>query len=158
MRWSNQRNLRPARRRHLLLLLAVIAGGCADPAPPTGGRHPAKLVRVVDGDTIVVRYRGVEERVRYIGVDTPERDERCFVEATRVNEELLDDGPLTLEFDREMRDRYERLLAYVRAGKTFVNLELLERRVADPLSIEPNTRHAIRFALAGSLRRRCASR
>ncbi len=119
------------------------------------GRQPAKLVRVVDGDTIVVRFRGAEERLRYIGIDTPERDERCFVAATRANEKLLEGGPLTLEFDREMRDRFGRLLAYVRAGKTFVNLELVKRGFAEPLTIQPNDRHALLLTAASTLSPPC---
>jgi micrococcal nuclease len=115
------------------------------------------LVRVVDGDTIRVRYKGTEERLRYIGIDTPERDQRCFVAATRANEDLLDDGPLKLEFDVERRDRYGRLLAYVYAGDTFVNLELVRRGLADPVVFEPNHRHARLFKAAGRLSRQCGS-
>ena len=110
---------------------------------------------MIDGDTIRVRLAGAEERVRYIGIDTPERDERCFVDATEANEALLGDGPLRLEFDRERRDRYGRLLAYVHAGETFVNLELVRRGFADPLTISPNDRHALLFTAASTLSRRC---
>ena len=115
------------------------------------------LVGVVDGDTIRVRLDGVEERVRYIGIDTPERDQRCFVAATRANEALLDDGPLRLEFDVERRDRYGRLLAYVYEGTPFVNMELVRRGLADPVVFEPNRRHALRFKAAGRLSRQCGS-
>jgi micrococcal nuclease len=114
-------------------------------------------VRVVDGDTIVARVGGHEERVRYIGIDTPERDEHCFVEATRANERLLDDGPLELEYDAGRRDRFGRLLAYVYAGDTFVNLELVRRGLADPVVFEPNHRHALLFRAAGRLSRQCGS-
>ena len=65
------------------------------------------------------------------------------------------DDPLRLEFDRERRDRYGRLLAYVHAGDTFVNLELLRRGFAEPLTIAPNDRHATLFRAAGTLSRRC---
>jgi micrococcal nuclease len=95
--------------------------------------------------------------VRYIGIDTPERDQRCFIKATRANERLLDDGPLRLEYDVERRDRYGRLLAYVYAGDTFVNLELLRLGLADPVVFEPNHRHALRFKVAGRLSRQCGS-
>ena len=114
-------------------------------------------MRVVDGDTIRVRLAGAEERVRYIGIDTPERDERCFVAALEANEALLEKGPLRLEFDRERRDRYGRLLAYVYAGGTFVNLELVREGMADPVVYEPNDRYALVFRAAGRLSRRCGS-
>ncbi len=110
---------------------------------------------MIDGDTIRARVAGVEERVRYIGIDTPERDQRCFVEATRLNERLLRRGRLRLEFDAERRDRFGRLLAYVYAGDTFVNLRLVQRGLADPLSIPPNDRHARLFGAAGTLSARC---
>lgn len=132
----------------------MAVGGCAGAQPPRP-QQAVSLVRVVDGDTIRVRLAGAEERVRYIGIDTPERDERCFVAAAEANERLLDDGPLRLEFDRERRDRYGRLLAYVHAGDTFVNLELLRRGFAEPLNIAPNDRHATLFRAAGTLSRRC---
>ena len=147
-------------RRHqaiqprLVLLAALLAAGCADSDPPRE-RTAAKLVRVIDGDTIRARVAGVEERVRYIGIDTPERDQRCFIEATRLNERLLRRGRLRLEFDAERRDRFGRLLAYVYAGDTFVNLQLVRRGVADPLTIEPNDRHARLFEAAGTLSDRC---
>ena len=112
---------------------------------------------MVDGDTIRVRLAGAEERVRYIGIDTPERDERCFVAALRANEKLLDDGALRLEFDRERRDPYGRLLAYVYAGKTFVNLELVRSGMAEPVVYPPNERYALVFEAAGRLSRRCGS-
>jgi micrococcal nuclease len=142
-------------RAAYVLALALLASGCASPAQPPPERQPVTLVRVIDGDTIRVRLAGAEERVRYIGVDTPERDERCFVAATEANERLLRKGRLKLEFDRERRDRYGRLLAYVYAGRTFVNLELLRRGLAEPVVIEPNDRHATLFIAAGNLSRRC---
>ena len=137
-----------------LLVVALLLAGCTEASQPEE-RTAAKLIRVVDGDTIRARVDGVEERVRYIGIDTPERDQRCFVEATRLNERLLRRGRLRLEFDVERRDRYGRLLAYVYAGDTFVNLQLVRRGLAAPLTIEPNDRHARLFQAAGTLSDRC---
>jgi len=93
---------------------------------------PADLVRVTDGDTIVVTWEGREEKVRLIGMDTPEkymsdklkRDaERSPLsieelrelgkEASAYTASLLTDKPLYLEFDATERDRYGRVLAYV---------------------------------------------
>jgi micrococcal nuclease len=103
---------------------------------------------VIDGDTIVVSLDGGQESVRYIGVDTPETAKpgappECFAdEATEINRDLLEDGPIRLRFDRERRDRYGRLLAYVYAGPTLLNAELARRGVARTLTIEPNTARA----------------
>lgn len=129
-----------------------LGGGNDDAALVPGGTASADLARVVDGDTIVARIGGREERVRYIGVDTPETVKpntpvQCFgAEAHDLNTDLLGavGTPLTLRFDRELRDRYGRLLAYVyRAGDgVFVNARLVGAGVARTLEIAPNTLHA----------------
>lgn len=76
-------------------------------------------VRVVDGDTIEVMVDGRQEKVRILGIDTPERGER-FYEKARLNLESLCAGrqvSLQPEDGRELkRDKYGRLLAYVHAG------------------------------------------
>jgi micrococcal nuclease len=72
----------------------------------------AEVVDVIDGDTIDVRIDGREERVRYYGIDTPERGDRCYREATDRNEVLAGARVLLLPDARE-RDRSGRLLRYV---------------------------------------------
>ncbi len=52
---------------------------------------------------------------------------------------------MRLRFDRERRDAYGRLLAYVHAGRRFVNAELVRRGYARTLAIPPNTSHAPLF-------------
>jgi micrococcal nuclease len=106
------------------------------------------LVRVVDGDTIRVQLpSGEEEAVRYIGIDTPERG-RCFFDlATEANARLLERGDLRLVHDVERRDRYGRLLAYVYAGQTFVNAELVRQGFAAQYTVPPNVEHADEFRL-----------
>ena len=82
------------------------------PLPDEASFQRADVLRVIDGDTIDVRLDGVEERVRYYGIDTPERGERCFTEATERNESLVGDTVLLLPDARE-RDTFDRLLRYV---------------------------------------------
>ncbi len=82
------------------------------PSPDAASFQRADVLRVIDGDTIDVRLAGVEERVRYYGIDTPERGERCFAEATERNEALVGDTVLLLPDARE-RDAFDRLLRYV---------------------------------------------
>ncbi len=95
----------------------------ASPAPTLGFALPAiqpdaarlqqaQVVHVVDGDTIDVQIGGRTERVRYYGIDTPERGQPCFQEATDRNEQLIAQAVLLLPDARE-RDRYGRLLRYV---------------------------------------------
>ena len=78
-----------------------------------------KLSRVVDGDTIKVYYKGREESVRYLLMDTPESKKpgECVQpyaeKASKRNEQLIQSGKLTLEFEKSKTDKYGRLLAYV---------------------------------------------
>ena len=103
---------------------------------------------MVDGDTIEVEIDGAEEGVRYIGVDTPETVEpgepvQCFgPQASAYNRKLVEGREVLLRFDAERRDFYGRLLAYVYAGKRFVNAELVRGGYARTLEIEPNTARA----------------
>lgn len=117
------------------------------PAGEQPGRR-ARVVDVVDGDTIKVAIDGEVESLRYIGVDTPEsvapgQPVECFgKEASRENEKLVGETTVRLVFDAERRDHYGRLLAYVYAGETLVNAELVRRGYARTLEIAPNTSRA----------------
>jgi micrococcal nuclease len=129
--------------------------GAASPTsidPVTGPN--AVMVRVVDGDTIVVDIEGREERVRLIGIDTPEsvaeeRPDQCYgVEASDEVKRLLPPGTeLILERDVEPRDQYERLLAYVYRveDQLFINETLVRDGFAGILSYPPNDTYAERF-------------
>ena len=126
------------------------AGGGSD--SPRNSSMRAEVLRVVDGDTIVVSLDGVEERVRYIGIDTPETEKpdqrlECYADqATQRNLELVDGTTVGLEFDRELRDRFGRLLAYVEVGGIQINEALVRDGFARTLTIEPNTARAEELA------------
>ena len=126
-----------------LLVLTLLLTGCGGAA-----RSAARVERVVDGDTIVVRVDGRSERVRYIGVDTPESVKpgvrvQCFAKsAAKENAKLVLGRDVRLEYDAEARDRYGRLLAYVWRGDLLVNAELVRLGYAKPLEIAPNVAHA----------------
>lgn len=126
-----------------------------------GSVDVGQVVKVVDGDTIHVQVGGTREKVRYIGVDTPETKHpsmpvQCFGErASEFNERLVGGEQVRLVRDVEARDRYGRLLAYVHRVRDglFVNAELARHGYAQPLSIAPNVRFADRFtALAREAR------
>jgi micrococcal nuclease len=132
---------------------AVLDKGSSDERTDDGG-DLGRVVKVVDGDTIHVQVGGVREKVRYIGVDTPEtKDPRrpvgCFGErASQFNERLVAGQRVRLVRDVEERDRYGRLLAYVFRDRDalFVNAELARLGYAQALTIAPNVRYADRFA------------
>lgn len=117
----------------------------------------ATVEYVVDGDTIDAIIDGREERIRLIGIDTPETKRRdfpieCFgPEATAFTESLLPVGtPIRIERDTVNRDDFGRLLGYVyRADDgVFVNYESIRQGFATPLTIEPNDVHAPLFVEA----------
>ena len=119
---------------------------------PEPGSFAARSSRVVDGDTIEVEVGGAEDDVRLIGVDTPETVKpgepvQCFgPEASEFTKDLLEGEDVRLELDRERRDVYDRLLAYVYLRDLFVNAELVSEGYARTLEIEPNTAHAEQLA------------
>ena len=139
----------------LALPLAVHHAIAGDGAPPAGG----VVERVVDGDTVIVRADGEALRVRLLGIDTPEtvdpdRPVGCFgPEASAYTKHLLTGRSVTLVYDRELHDRYGRLLAYIYLRGRFVNAALVELGYARTMSIPPNTAHAGELA---SLERRAA--
>jgi micrococcal nuclease len=139
----------------LVALVALVA--CSSAPADTGPPGSATVVYVIDGDTIVARIGGTDERIRLIGIDTPEtvapnRPVECFgPEASARAEELLPAGTaIRLERDVEARDRYDRLLAYVfRADDDLlVNLVLVEEGMAEASSFPPNTARDPDFSAA----------
>ena len=131
------------RQRHLLLLLALLLVAVSASAAPIDGI----VVRVVDGDTIDVQLADRVEKVRYIGVNTPEihhpikGEEPGGREAAEVNRRLVAGRHVRLELDVRTRDRYGRLLAYVWLGDTMVNAELVRRGYAQVMTVPPNVRY-----------------
>ncbi|HEX7401753.1 MAG TPA: thermonuclease family protein [candidate division Zixibacteria bacterium] len=102
---------------------------------------PSKQVgikEVIDGDTIELESG---ERVRYIGIDTPEKDQPFFGEATRANRELLKKGKYSLEYDNDREDDWGRTLAYVWIDTLMVNAELVREGLASVYLISPNFKH-----------------
>lgn len=131
-----------------------------------GSATNATIEEVVDGDTIVVESRGDRERVRMIGIDTPEtvhptKPVECFgPEASAHTKEALPKGtPVLLVRDVEARDRYGRLLAYVyrTSDGLFVNLDLVLRGYATSYKFPPNDTLYTQFARAEAIARSSGS-
>lgn len=145
-----------------MLLAAIPLAGCgdtgtdpADAAPPDAAvdadsaapvfPHPARVLRILDGDTIEVDFQGETHKIRFEGVDTPEMHpspEPYAVEATQfttnhvppttiIGLEFDDEACGTLPIPSTCLDIYDRLLAYVRtpAGED-LNALLLENGLA----------------------------
>jgi micrococcal nuclease len=145
----------------VLVVLLAAGYGWARRSEDDSSATTAQVLRVVDGDTILVAIDGRQERVRYIGVDTPETVKpntpvQCFGKrASAENHRLVDGRAVRLVADAEARDRYGRLLAYVYRvdDGLFVNETLVRGGFATTLAIAPNVHFADRFAaLAGQAR------
>ncbi len=129
----------------------VAADHLAQPADP----QPAQVSRVIDGDTIDVIIEGMEYRVRYIGIDTPETKHpdlsvECFgPEASAQNETLVAGKTVYLEKDASETDRYNRLLRYAWVGQpgalTLVNDELVRLGYANVSTYPPDVKYQDRF-------------
>jgi micrococcal nuclease len=140
------------------LLAAAACGRATAPhttpphtAPPPAVRRStpmtAVVVRVVDGDTLVLRMRGRPVRVRLIGVDAPETWLRhdCFgAEATRGLRRLTPPGAaVRAAGDTEARDRYGRRLLYLWTPRgVFVNAALVRAGFARAMAVPPDTSRA----------------
>jgi micrococcal nuclease len=148
----------------LLLALGAVITSCTShtstaPAEtvPGGVAANATVVALTDGDTISVRINGRKEKVRFIGIDTPETKKpntpvQCYgPEASAYTASLVPVGTkVHLERDAEARDVYGRLLAYVyrAADGLFVNLDVIRHGYARQLTIAPNTAHEADFTSA----------
>jgi endonuclease YncB( thermonuclease family) len=132
------------RRLTLTLILVLLASGGTSPAADAGSLR-VKVRWVDDGDTIVV---AGGERVRYLGINTPEvahKDEPGEPfgdEAKAFNKKLVQGRWINLELAEQQRDPYGRLLAYVfLADGTFVNGELVRQGYAHLLRKQPKLRY-----------------
>ena len=151
-----------------LLLLASLLAGCSS-SFLTDNEVPAstdannvdneavdgelyEVTRVVDGDTIEIDYYGEKEKVRLIGIDTPEsvhpdadKNTDYGKVASEFTKEKLEGQLVSLEFDVEERDKYGRLLAYVYLDGEMFNSVLLEEGHAVVYTFPPNVKYADLF-------------
>ena len=140
--------------------LLIGLASCSNSSPPPNGQADlVKIVKVVDGDTVDIDLDGHTERVRLIGVNTPETKHptkpiECFgPEASAYMTQLLPKGTaVRIERDVEARDRYGRMLLYLYLGSDnlFINLDLVARGYGTPMSIEPNPLHRNDFVRAAA--------
>ncbi|MHA7281998.1 thermonuclease family protein [Arthrobacter sp. TMS2-4] len=151
MKHARFRRLAPA----TLLTVAVLAStltACDDSDPSAASAvdyEPGTVVRVIDGDTLVINFDGDDQTVRLLNVDTPETKHpdkplECLgPEATQKLEALTPPGTrVGLDFDVERTDRYDRVLAAVFIeDKTLVNAELARVGLGVPILIEPNKKY-----------------
>lgn len=120
-------------RRHIksflyLIVISIILSGVV------AAQDFYLCTRVIDGDTIVVAIEDKQEKVRLIGVDTPEtvhpsKPVQYFgKEASEFTKKTVEGKRVRLEYDWQKRDKYGRLLAYVYLEDgTFINAEIIKQ-------------------------------
>lgn len=158
----------------LLFFIAVFAGGIVYYQPPgldflNINRSKAEIVKIVDGDTFEIRYQGKIEKVRLIGIDTPEAhanakaekdaartgaDIKAIVkqgdESKNFVKQLVSEGAqVKVEIDVNERDKYGRLLAYLyfEDGR-MINEEIVKAGYASLMTYPPNVKYKDRFLSA----------
>lgn len=113
-----------------------------------------KVLRVIDGDTIIVDKDGEQTRVRLIGVDTPETVkpntpvQPYGKAASNYTKQHLTNQNVRLEYDREEKDRYGRTLAYVWLGNEMYNEKIVKEGLARAKFYRPNDKYQIRIEQA----------
>ena len=115
-----------------IILAALLALYPVHASAKTEKLEYAEVTKVIDGDTIQIEGG---EKVRYIGIDTPElnigkagrnKKTECYArEALLKNHELVYEKTVGLERDQTDRDKYGRLLRYVYVGESRINDELV---------------------------------
>ena len=117
----------------ILLLMLLFACGTS---PDT-----ARVTQVIDGDTIII---DTGQRVRYIGIDTPEvypNQEAYGIEAWQANRKLVEGKEVRLEPDVSDTDKYGRLLRYVYVNDILVNAELVRLGLAEAKAYPPDIKY-----------------
>lgn len=111
-----------------------------------------EVTRVIDGDTFECVINGKTQKVRLIGVDTPESvhpDKNKNIaegkKASDYTKEKLQGKKVGLEYDVQKNDKYGRILAYVWNESKMYNLELLEKGYAKVMTIPPNIKYSELF-------------
>lgn len=158
----------------ILILILLTTSACTKPAPPSFEQKPLAanqnqesqiyhpVVKVVDGDTIHVNINGIVEKIRLIGINTPEtvdprKPVECFgPEASSRAKDLLQSKQVYLEKDQSQqdRDRYGRLLRYVTTKDgLFYNKEIIRQGYANEYTYKYPYKYQQEFMQAESIAR-----
>ena len=134
----------------LVLVVILLTGKVPSSVQPSLVATNNTVKRVIDGDTIVLANG---KTVRYIGINTPERGEPFFEEATKANKNLVLGKKVRLVKDVSETDKYNRLLRYVYVGKVFVNRNLVRHGFAAASTYPPDVAYQEVFLEAERLAR-----
>jgi micrococcal nuclease len=132
----------------------------------TDVKEPARIMRIINGDTLTILYHGKWEEIKLIGLDMAETtlNDRVYEKALKnsttpaaiINRGLADrefvkkylqyGSQIWIEFDTQKRDRFSRLLGYVYlTDGRMLNEVILRAGLSEPLLIPPNLKYQHRF-------------
>ena len=152
-----------------ILLIGLVFPAPTAASPNSRDRGSDKVVQIVDGDTLTIQHNGRNEKIRLIGIDAPESriNNKTKKDATRSNgdietitkmgkeatlfvKKIVKPGdPVTIEFDKQTRDKYGRLLGYVyMANGKMLNEEIVKAGYASLMTYPPNVKYQDRFLKA----------
>ena len=137
----------------IILSMLLLLAGCGEEEDLgiSAQSVEARVISVIDGDTIKVLFQDEEYSVRYIGINTPEMaygertGEECAQQATDANYQLVNGQTVRLERDVSDYDGFGRLLRYVYIGDLMINQMLVQAGWAEVVSYPPDTREFERF-------------
>ncbi len=109
------------------------------------GNTTYEVAEIIDGDTFILQNKN---RVRLLGINTPETDNFFYYEARDMLVLLLADMHVMLEKDISDVDGYGRLLRYAYSNRVFINLEMVKRGFANTYTVGPDVRYAELFLAA----------
>ena len=129
-------------------------------------KEPARIMRIITGDTLTILYQGKWEEIKLLGLDMPETtlNDRVYEKALKnsttpaeiinrglsgrefVKKYLQYGSQVWIEFDEQKRDHFSRLLGYVYlADGRMLNEIILKAGLSEPLLLPPNLKYRQRF-------------
>ena len=137
------------------LLIILSLSSCEKLIQTENQNNLYEVVRVVDGDTVILNIDGKKTRVRLIGIDTPEsvaldksRNVKQGKTASEYTKHLLEYKKVRLEYDDEKQDIYDRKLGYLFLDNEFINEKLLKEGMAKLYTKTTNQKYAERLKKA----------
>ncbi len=127
----------------ILIFIPVCLAGCGIYyGYPESQDEENTVEEVIDGDTFLL---SSNQKVRLIGINTPEKKQFYYKEARQALKALIGGEKIKLEKDVSERDKYGRLLRYVYLDDLFVNLEMVKRGFANAFTYPPDVKYADEF-------------
>jgi micrococcal nuclease len=140
-----------------VVILAIITKDSSEITETVIQQEQATLVRVVDGDTVLVRIDGKEQSVRLIGVDAPEvkgpyAELECYGNESKdyLSELLPTEDQVILEYDDSQGryDKYDRILAYIFLGEKNIGEYMIQNGYAQEFTYKRDYRYQSAFRAA----------